>query len=102
MATWKNVVDASKIPVNQNYVAIINDMAIAIFNINGIYYAIEDNCSHKGLPLSDGAIFETEIECPFHGARFCLKSGEALTPPACENIKTFNIRQENNMLQIEI
>jgi nitrite reductase/ring-hydroxylating ferredoxin subunit len=52
---------------------------IAIFNLGGKYYAIEDTCPHRGGPLSEGMLAEDEVICPWHGSRF--KTGAVLTPP---------------------
>jgi len=55
---------------------------IAVARSGGAYFAIEDICTHDGAELTGGAIEGTEIICPRHGARFCLRTGEALSPPA--------------------
>ena len=54
---------------------------VAIARSGDAYFAIEDICTHDGAELTGGAIEGTEIICPRHGARFCLRTGEALSPP---------------------
>ena len=61
----------------------------AVFNVDGEFLAIEDVCTHDGAPLTGGEIDGCEILCPRHGSRFCLKTGEALTPPAYEPTAVF-------------
>ena len=79
---------------------------IAVFNLDGEYYAIEDICTHDGTPMlgcglpSEQLIDGAEIICPRQGARFCIKTGEALTPPAYEPIQTFPARVENGVIQV--
>ena len=73
---------------------------IAIVHTNGQFYAIEDICTHDGAELSGGAIDGTEIICPRHGARFCLRTGAALSPPAYEPVKVFVTKIEANRLWI--
>lgn len=73
---------------------------IALFNVDGQIYAIDDHCSHAEAPLSDGVVHGCEIECPLHGARFDLKTGENLTPPALEPVDTFEIKIEGDDVYI--
>ena len=61
---------------------------------------IEDVCTHDGGELTGGEIEGCEIECPRHGARFSIETGEALTPPAYEPVATFPVRVENGMVQV--
>jgi 3-phenylpropionate/trans-cinnamate dioxygenase ferredoxin subunit len=56
------------------------------------YFAIEDVCTHDGAELTGGDIEGTDIICPRHGARFCLRTGQALTPPAYEPIRVFETK----------
>lgn len=64
------------------------------------YYAIEDMCTHDGGELASGAVEGDEVVCPRHGARFCIKSGKALTPPAYEDVHSFPVRVENGVVQV--
>ena len=73
---------------------------IAVFNLNGRYYAIEDLCSHEAETLSDGEVAGEEIICPRHGARFCLRTGEALTPPAYEPVRVYELKVEDGHLWV--
>lgn len=73
---------------------------IVVFNLDGEYYAIEDMCTHDYAPLDGGVIEGDAIMCPRHGARFCIKTGEALTPPAYEPIITFPVRVENGVVLV--
>ena len=51
----------------------VGDESIAIFNVDGEFYAIGDTCSHEEASLSEGDVFGTCVECPLHGAEFDLK-----------------------------
>lgn len=59
---------------------------IAIFNLNGDFYATDDNCPHEGGPLSEGFIDGENVTCPWHGATFDILSGKTLEPPAGEKM----------------
>ena len=99
---WLDTIAAAHITAQEHHVCVLKDKAIAIFCIDGDFYAIEDSCPHQALPISEGAVDGHEIECPFHGARFCLKSGEVTAPPACSNLTTFQTRVQEGLLQVWI
>jgi 3-phenylpropionate/trans-cinnamate dioxygenase ferredoxin subunit len=73
---------------------------IAIARTEGQFFAIEDICTHDGAELAGGAIEGTEIICPRHGARFCLRTGQALSPPAYEPVQVFETRIEADRLWV--
>jgi 3-phenylpropionate/trans-cinnamate dioxygenase ferredoxin subunit len=73
---------------------------IAIARSGESYFAIEDVCTHDGAQLTGGAIEGTVIICPRHGARFCLRTGEALTPPAYEPVRVFGTKIEGGRLWV--
>ena len=73
---------------------------IAVVRSGDSYFAIEDICTHDGAALTGGAIEGTEIICPRHGARFCLRTGEALSPPAYEPVRVFATKIEDGRLWV--
>ena len=89
-----NLVDgqAISIPVGRRMIAVARSGAA--------YFAIEDICTHDGAALTGGAIEGTEIICPRHGARFCLRTGEALSPPAYEPVRVFETKIEGDHLWV--
>ena len=100
MSEWLDVCAAGALEPGDFEVVDTDDMPIAVFNIDGRYYAIEDLCTHDGEELTGGPLEGTEIICPRHGARFCIRTGAALTPPAYDDIATFPVRIENGRLQV--
>jgi 3-phenylpropionate/trans-cinnamate dioxygenase ferredoxin subunit len=74
---------------------------VAIFNVDGTFYAVSDTCTHADASMADGYLEGEEIECPLHGARFCLKTGQALCQPATEPLQTFPVLIRNGDLYIE-
>ena len=66
----------------------IDGRAIAVFDVAGELYAIDDVCTHDGGPLADGELVGAEIRCPRHGARFDVRTGRALSFPAFEPVST--------------
>jgi 3-phenylpropionate/trans-cinnamate dioxygenase ferredoxin subunit len=73
---------------------------VAIARSGAEYFAIEDVCTHDGAELTGGEIEGDQIICPRHGARFCLRTGEALTPPAYEPVRVFATRIDDGRLWI--
>ena len=68
---------------------------IVVFNLKGDFFALEDVCTHDGTLLTHGqSMDDGEIVCPRHGARFCIRTGEALSAPAWEATKKFQLRIE--------
>jgi 3-phenylpropionate/trans-cinnamate dioxygenase ferredoxin subunit len=78
----------------------VDGAQVAVFNLAGRLYAIEDVCTHDDGILTGGPIEGDQIVCPRHGARFCIKTGEALTPPAFEPTATFPVRIEGGEVQV--
>lgn len=73
------------------------DVHVALFKIeggDGGLYAVEDVCTHDDGPLAEGVVEGREIRCPRHGARFDLRSGDALSMPAVTPIRTFPVKTE--------
>jgi len=70
----------------------IGEYFLVVFNIAGQLYAIADLCSHDDGPLGDGDLDGLEVACPRHGARFDVRTGKALTPPAVEDISAYPVR----------
>jgi nitrite reductase/ring-hydroxylating ferredoxin subunit len=75
---------------------------IAVFNVAGDYYAIDDTCPHSGGPLSDGTCEEAVVTCPWHGMKFDLKTGEPLGPLPVHGVKAYSVVVEGDELKIEV
>ncbi|TAM45096.1 MAG: nitrite reductase small subunit NirD [Gammaproteobacteria bacterium] len=100
MSDWVNVAPATELPPGSSRVVNIDNAQIAVFNLEGQYYAIEDVCTHDGGELASGTCEGDAIVCPRHGARFSIKTGAVLAPPAYEPVATFPVRVENGMVQV--
>jgi 3-phenylpropionate/trans-cinnamate dioxygenase ferredoxin component len=79
----------------------VDGALVAVFNIHGTFYAIEDTCTHDGGELAGGAVENDVVICPRHGARFCLRTGAALTPPAYEPVRTFETRINEGFVEVK-
>ncbi len=97
---WVDVAAAAELPPGTHAVYEVEARFVAVYNVAGELYAIEDRCTHDDNPLADGPVEGTEVICPRHGARFCLRTGAALSPPAYEPVATFPVRVAGGRIQI--
>ena len=102
MVEWIDVIAVDQFAPGSCQTLALGSLNIAVFNVDGRYYAIEDRCSHDNGMLSGGVCCDTVIECPRHRARFSLETGEALSPPAYEPIGTFPVRVEQGRVQVAV
>ena len=100
MNDWVTVAAVEELATGEHRVVDVDDTQIVVFNLDGQYYAIEDVCTHDGGKLTGGIVEGEQIVCPRHGARFCIRTGEALAAPAYEPTSTFPVRIENGVIQV--
>ena len=100
MSDWIAVAAVGELAPGASKVIDIDGTLIAVFNIGGEYFAIEDICTHDGGELASGVLEGDQIICPRHGARFCVRTGEALSAPAYEPTAKFPVRIENGVIQV--
>ncbi len=83
---------------------VVQGQRVAVFKVDGEFFALEDRCSHANAPLAGGYVHVREkcVICPWHGAEFDLKTGGVLAPPACEDIQAYSLFQEGEELSIEL
>jgi NAD(P)H-dependent nitrite reductase small subunit len=75
MANFVKVAQTSEIPSGQGKCVEVDGKRIAIFNVDGSYYAIDDVCPHQGGPLSEGELGGTVVTCPWHGWEYDVSTG---------------------------
>lgn len=80
----------------------VEDEEIVLCNVGGQFFAVADVCSHDGGPLGEGLLLGDQIECPRHGARFDVRTGEVKALPAVIPIPTFDVRVEGEDVLIEV
>ena len=94
--------EVEDLPMGERIYIEVGDMPVVVLNLGGKYMAIADICTHDDGPLGDGDIDGCEIICPRHGARFDLKTGEALTLPAVKNTEVYPVREREGKLEIGV
>lgn len=100
MSDWQDVARVDELPPGVHRVVDVDGVMVAVFNVDGGYYAIEDVCTHDGGTLTGGSVAGEQIVCPRHGARFSIKTGAVLAPPAYEPINTFPVRVHAGRVQV--
>ena len=100
MSDWVNVIPADDLPFGEHALVEVEGVCIALFNLDGEFCAIEDVCTHDGSEIAGGCIVDGAIECPRHGARFDLKTGQVTAPPAYEPVTTFPVRVVDGLVQV--
>ena len=95
-------INTSEISENSVKVVNVDDKDIAIFNVEGDFYAIDDLCSHAEASLAEGEVFDCKVECPLHGAEFDLKTGQAVTLPATNPVASYVISIEDEVIYLEM
>ncbi len=102
MSEWIDVCVEGELKPGERKIISTDAAEIAVFNLKGDLFAVEDVCTHDGGELASGRCEDDQIICPRHGARFCIRNGKALTPPAYEDIETFPVRVEQGLVQVDI
>jgi 3-phenylpropionate/trans-cinnamate dioxygenase ferredoxin subunit len=101
MSRWIDLGDARALADAASLSAEVDGVAVVIVRCGAELYAVEDRCTHDGESLGEAQVEDCQIICPRHGAHFCLRSGEALTPPAYEPLRTYRVREENGRVLLE-
>ena len=79
-----------------------NDKTFCVYKLEDGFYATDGICTHEAVHLEDGLVMDNEIECPMHQGVFDIKTGEAISPPACDDLKTYPVKVEDNNIYIQI
>lgn len=102
MSEFIKVATVDEIPEGGSKLVEVDFVRVALFNLAGQIYALEDVCTHDGGPLVEGTVIRgCEVMCPRHGARFDIRTGKALSFPAFESTKTYSVRIEGQDVLIE-
>ncbi len=102
MAEFVKVATTSDLAPGQAKKVEAGGKTIALFNIGGSYHAIDDTCTHRGGPLSEGEVAGDAVTCPWHGAKFKVTSGDVLGPPARTGVSSYKVRVNGSDLEVEV
>jgi glycine betaine catabolism B len=79
----------------------VNGEKICLANVEGKYYAIGNVCTHLGGPLAQGKLEAYEVQCPWHGSRFDIRTGKVARPPAMRSEPTYEIKVEDDNILVK-
>lgn len=99
---YRKVARVGDVPPGQAVFLDVQDEEIALCNVNGQIWAVANACSHDGGTLSEGALLGNQIECPRHGARFDVRTGEVKALPAVVPIPTYPVLVEGEDIYVDV
>lgn len=100
MSDWTDIGSLADLEAQQRLEGDVDGYRVRVVRVNGTLYAFEDRCTHDDSPFEDAPIEDSEIICPRHGARFCLRTGAALSPPAYEPLRVFAARASGGRVEV--
>lgn len=100
--TWHVAVAVTDVAADAPAACSIGMHEIAVYLVDGTYYATSNICTHASALLTDGSMDGCEVECPLHNARFDVRTGEALSSPAEVDLETFQTRVAGSNVEVLI
>ena len=102
MPKWHDVADAVDVKEDEIFVGVVQGLQIALFNLGGEVFALEDLCSHGGARLSDGYVDGGCVECPLHQGLIDIRTGNPCLAPITEPVRSFPVRVSGSRIEIEL
>jgi 3-phenylpropionate/trans-cinnamate dioxygenase ferredoxin subunit len=104
MSDWVTVGAAADVPPGHAALVEVDGTQVAVFNVAGEFYAVDDVCSHAEASLSEGELDPEgcSIECPMHGSCFDLRTGEPLSLPAYDPIRVHRVEVVDGTLRVAL
>lgn len=92
---------ADELPPGRMTCVHANGQRILVANVDGVYYATDDTCTHEDASLSSGSLDGELVKCPLHGSRFSLRTGEPMEDPAEDPLRCYAVKVENGVVLVE-
>lgn len=102
MVRWFTVANTSNFKSGSRLSTQIGDKTVAVFNVDGTIYALEDYCPHAGALLSEGPIEGNTIVCPWHAAAFELETGDLIEGPCFRGVQRYDVKIQGGKIQIAV
>lgn len=99
---WQDVCATEDVPEDDVTAQIVGDREIALYEVEGNYFATDNLCTHGQARLSDGFLEDGEIECPLHQGRFCVQSGKAMCEPLTEDIRAYPVKVSDGRIWVDL
>ena len=100
--TWVRVAPVSDLPADGGLRVDVGPHRVALFRVEDDVYALGDRCSHAEASLSEGEVFDTEVECPLHGAVFDLTTGDPQSLPATRPVPTYDVKIADDVIFLRL
>lgn len=101
MDDYKKVASRAEIPADSGKTIELDGKSLAVFNIGGAFYAIDNTCLHKGGPLGEGVVDGSEVTCPWHGWVYDIKTGANTNDPEIK-VKVYPVKMEGEDILVSI
>ena len=102
MSKLVKIAEAKDLAPGTAKVVEVEGQSIALFNVAGTFHAIDNTCTHVGGPLGEGELAGDVVTCPWHGAKFNVRTGEVLGPPARTGVRSFPVKVQGNDVLVEL
>jgi len=99
MADYIRVIGAEDIPRGSGQVTEVNGHSIAIFNVDGTFFALDNTCAHRGGPLGEGELEGEVVTCPWHGWEYNVRTGISLTTPSA-SVKAYEVKVDGDDVKV--
>jgi 3-phenylpropionate/trans-cinnamate dioxygenase ferredoxin subunit len=99
--TFERVAGAADVPEGTVKVFHAGGRSIALCNLDGTLYALDNLCTHDGGPLGEGTLYDGTVECPRHGARFDVKTGAVKALPAVRPVRTYPVKVDEDEVSVD-
>ena len=99
---FEKVAKVADVPEGTAKQVFISGKKVALFNVKGAFLATQDECSHRAASLSTGKVSFGQVTCPWHGARFDLKTGTHKCPPATQGIKCYKVQVVGEDVEVDV
>ncbi|HVH30242.1 MAG TPA: non-heme iron oxygenase ferredoxin subunit [bacterium] len=90
------------VPMGTGKVVQAGGKTLALFNLGGTFYALDNRCTHMGGPLGEGTVEANRVTCPWHGSIFNITTGEVVGPPARRPVASFPVHVVRNEVLVEL
>ena len=102
MADFVKVATTDEIGPGQTRLVEVSSKQIALFNVDGQFFALDNTCTHRGGPLAEGEVSGHEVTCPWHGGKFDIRTGEVVGPPAPRAVARYGVRVTGTDIEVEV
>jgi nitrite reductase/ring-hydroxylating ferredoxin subunit len=94
------VAQAGELPPGEVKRVEVDGRGVALFNVDGTFYALNDSCTHMRARLSDGYVDGGIVECPLHFGKFDIRTGAALSPPCTVAVRCYAVERDGEAVRI--